>query len=372
MALEGGLDANRGGGIIAISVLFMVFGTVVFFLRYVAHRVADSPVFLEDWLMIPSYILMMGLCIDLLLCASHGDAGRHEAWILLNEPTAFVRFAQTLFAMEILYSMAIAIMKTSILLLYRRIFGVERWFRHFTWGLIVYVWLWALSETIVAIVQCTPVAYQWDKTLNGVCIDQLATYRFIPLPNVLHDVVLLALPTPMIWALQKVSRAQKIALTVVFLIGSFGCIASIIRAYYMFMLTSNSDQTWQVNNLIWTVAEPGSIFICACVPVLWPMVRRIFSLPSEPTRIEGKQGTTVLLPRGVWSWRRATPPPTPNNYDLELLHGVEAPEGEKKTQMHDHLYLGPIRYQIKQDPRLGAGRPEFHWDASRASPARAV
>lgn len=130
------------------------------------------------------------------------------------------KFAQTLFAMEILYSLAIAIGKTSILLLYYRIFGVQRGFRMFIWAMVIFLWMWALAETIISVVQCTPVAYQWDKSLDGACIDQLATYRYIPLPNVVHDVVLLALPTPMIWQLQKVSIHQKLALTLVFLIGS--------------------------------------------------------------------------------------------------------------------------------------------------------
>lgn len=149
-----------------------------------------------------------------------GGAGRHELWVLQNEPEALPRFAQTLFAMEILYSLVIAIEKTSILLLYRRIFGVQRWFRWFVWGMVAYLWLWALSETIIAIVQCIPVSYQWNKFQNGACINQLQTYRYIPLPNVIHDVILLALPTPLIWQLQKVSFYQKMALTIVFLIGS--------------------------------------------------------------------------------------------------------------------------------------------------------
>lgn len=155
-----------------------------------------------------------------------------------------------------------------------------------------------------------------------------------------------------------------------------GCIASMIRMYYMFMLQSTSDQTWQINNLIWTIAEPGSIFICACMPVLWPMIRRLLKLPSEPTKIEGKPGTTVLLPRG---WKRGHPAPPPKdstyhstNYDLELLHGVTASDAEQRATHHDHLYLGPIRYQVKQDPTLGVPKTQFMWDASRASPARAV
>lgn len=174
-----------------------------------------------------------------------------------------------------------------------------------------------------------------------------------------------------------------------------------IRTYYMFMLgdMSTSDQTWQMNNLIWTIAEPGSILVCACLPVLWPMVRRALRLPSEPTRIEGKPGTTVLLPRGWWrpGTTSASSPPRKarkwdeeggggdqaaegggyhdaRDYDLKLVHGVAAPEVEvdRRADHHDHLYLGPIRYQVKQDPRMGVPNTRSLWDASRGSPARAV
>lgn len=130
------------------------------------------------------------------------------------------KFAQTLFGMEILYTLAIAVEKTSILLLYRRIFGDQHWFKVFIWGMLIYIWLWAMSEFVVTLVQCIPLAYLWDKSLDGACIDQLATYRYIPIPNVIHDVILLALPGPMIWQLPKVSSQQKMALTAVFLIGS--------------------------------------------------------------------------------------------------------------------------------------------------------
>lgn len=166
-----------------------------------------------------------------------------------------------------------------------------------------------------------------------------------------------------------------------------GCIASMIRTYYMFMLRndSQSDQTWQISNLIWTVAEPGSIFICACLPVLWPLMRRMANLPSEPHHIEGKPGTTVILPRG-WQRQRVDGPwPVGKGgvdgkksvvgaaeYELELLHGVTASEVDQRTTHHDHLYLGPIRYQVKQDPKFGVPKTEFVWDASRGGPARAV
>lgn len=157
--------------------------------------------------------------------AKLGDAGRHELWVLKNESKAMESFAQSLFAMEILYCLVIGIGKTSILLLYRRIFGIQRWSRVFIWGMIVFLWMWVAAGLVTTLVQCVPLAYQWDKSLKGKCVDQVVVYRLMPLPNVVHDLVLLALPTPMVWRMQKLSVWQKTALTAVFLIGSL-CVST--------------------------------------------------------------------------------------------------------------------------------------------------
>ena len=43
-----------------------------------------------------------------------------------------------------------------------------------------------------------------------------------------------------------------------------------------FNLNAFSDTTWaSIQLMAWTVAEPGSILICACMPALWPMVLRM-------------------------------------------------------------------------------------------------
>lgn len=80
--LEGDLDADRGGGLLAISALFLVLCTAFVVLRFWAHRVLRSPIFLEDWLVIPAYVLMVGLCIDLLLSKSsiekHSDGSKSQ------------------------------------------------------------------------------------------------------------------------------------------------------------------------------------------------------------------------------------------------------------------------------------------------------
>jgi hypothetical protein len=148
-----------------------------------------------------------------------GGVGMHKAYILRYKPMSMIAWAQTLFATEVIYGVLMALEKTSILLLYKRLFYIERWFRVTTYILIITIWIWGISESMVAIFQCKPIAYQWNKKLHGTCVNQPAYHRWVRVPNIIHDVVMLALPVPMIWKLQLAFR-QRLALMCLFIFGS--------------------------------------------------------------------------------------------------------------------------------------------------------
>ncbi|KAK0637483.1 hypothetical protein B0T17DRAFT_480937 [Bombardia bombarda] len=285
-SLDGGLYAYGGQSVIACSIAFIVLCTIVLVLRFWAHNTDGRRATLEDWILIPAWFLMMGMCINVIIAVTMGGVGRHEAFVLKFQPESLRVWAQTLFITELFYGVLIPLEKSTVLLLYVRLFGVHRWFRRLSYGMIVYIWMWGITELIVAIAQCQPVAFQWDKTIpGGHCINQLAYYRYISLPNVLHDVCMLIVPMPIVWKLQ-IEMRKKVALSIVFLVGSIGCIASFIRMYIFFKLDALSDNTWASIQLhSWTLAEPGAIFICACIPALWPMLLRalhVLGLSSHP------------------------------------------------------------------------------------------
>lgn len=148
-----------------------------------------------------------------------GGVGRHEEYILKYKPTAMKSWAQTLFVTELIYGILIPLEKTAILLLYLRLFRINNWFRTTTYILLATIWFWGLCEFLVAIFQCKPIPYQWNKKINGSCIDQLSFYRYIRVPNAVHDVAMLAAPAPVIAGLQIAFR-QKVALMGIFLLGS--------------------------------------------------------------------------------------------------------------------------------------------------------
>lgn len=105
-----------------------------------------------------------------------------------------------------------------------------------------------------------------------------------------------------------------------------GCIASIIRFYYFFELNAFSDDNWaSVELMSWTCAEPGVIFICACAPALWPMIRKTLNLKTDR---QGKHSGGDVSGRGMgsqgpaWSGLGPRQPLSDNDDKFILLQDV--------------------------------------------------
>jgi hypothetical protein len=129
-------------------------------------------------------------------------------------------WAKCLFAVEMFYFLAVCLSKLAILGIYCRIF-TSRTLLNITYSLIAVVVAAWIGSTLADILQCIPVECQWDKSNVGSCncFDILSYFRFVSLPNIITDLVILVLPWRMVWHL-KLSRSQKLSLTGVFLIGS--------------------------------------------------------------------------------------------------------------------------------------------------------
>ena len=128
-------------------------------------------------------------------------------------------WGKVVFALLILYSLAVAFPKLSILALYLRIFTEKR-YRISTWVLAAIISGTAVTVSLTAVFQCSPVPYAWDKSISGGnCIDVASFYIYISIPNVITDVAILLLPLPMIFKLHT-NQSQKVGLSIVFLLGT--------------------------------------------------------------------------------------------------------------------------------------------------------
>ena len=156
------------------------------------------------------------------------------------------------YVLEIIYDVLVGAIKSSILLFYARVF--PRGATLYLWRIFLYIILVVivsvyLSATVVAVFQCIPISYTWDKRTPGRCLDLILLYYLGAANNIVTDLMILVLPMPVVWNLQM-PRSKKYAVTGVFLMGGLlvslnylrlrhlliedsVCLASIIRVSYI-------------------------------------------------------------------------------------------------------------------------------------------
>ncbi|KAF2229251.1 hypothetical protein EV356DRAFT_437290, partial [Viridothelium virens] len=179
----------------------------------------------------------------------------------------------------LIYTLGQWCIKMSILFLYLRIFTARiRWLAITIYVWMAYVNVWAFGVTVAILNVCSrPLSYHWQRynpTLDppaiGVCSIDLGSFAISASAlNTVADFALLSIPVPMLWKLQ-LSLGRRLALTSVFLVGIFACMASILRLITTFTLTSGTDLAWNTaNRFLWTAVEASVGLTCACFPIIW-------------------------------------------------------------------------------------------------------
>ena len=118
----------------------------------------------------------------------------------------------------VFYLITMVSVKISILLLYCSIFPGRNFAlaARTVAGLVV---AWGVACFLVTVFSCQPVEGFWNITIASKCIDSKKFYVGNSVPNILMDVVILALPVGEIWKLQ-LTAAKKLAVIGMFGLGS--------------------------------------------------------------------------------------------------------------------------------------------------------
>ena len=179
-------------------------------------------------------------------------------------------FSQIVISLEVLYVAGTAAAKFSILLLYRRLFGLYRKFLIALYIIAAISFCYSLVEILVIIFACRPINAAWDVNVRGTCVDLALGGIIVGSVNVATDFVTLFLPMPMVWGL-NIELKWKIQLVGIFLLGSFVCIGSIYRVTVLNGLSS-PDATWALTPAaIWAFVENAIGIVSACLPTLRPI-----------------------------------------------------------------------------------------------------
>ncbi|KAI4197259.1 MAG: hypothetical protein LQ350_006032 [Teloschistes chrysophthalmus] len=201
-------------------------------------------------------------------CVDHG-VGKHISTLTPNDKH------QSLFAFylsQTLYKLTIALTKTSILLLYLRIFPLRtpplHTYRLLTHATIAFVLSYTSASIITTIFQCAPVARAWDREIEGSCVDLTAFWFVNAVVNMGGDLVIFALPVPIVWKLQM-GRGEKWGLLPIFGLGVFVITTSTLRTTTLPLASKTPDPTHDTMlSTLWSNVEANTGILCACLPTL--------------------------------------------------------------------------------------------------------
>ncbi|PLB54028.1 hypothetical protein P170DRAFT_469499 [Aspergillus steynii IBT 23096] len=271
-----GVDLNESqqGETRGILIPFAALAVMAVALRFWSRGLMKLLFGLDDYLCVIGLVFTLG-CFALSMTMVQLGSGLHfDAVPLENVP----KYLQCLYSYQLVYATSILFIKTSILAYYKRIFSVRQ-FRIAVYALGALVLAWWIAVVFISIFSCKPIHGFWDKAINPRCVNTKTFYIGNAVPNIVTDVLILAMPIRMVWTLQT-TRPQKVSLSFIFLLGSFVVICSCVRLYEQFKV-DEPDFTWEMNGtVIWTSLEVSLGVISACLPTMRPLLRWALHKPN--------------------------------------------------------------------------------------------
>ncbi|KAF2754642.1 hypothetical protein EJ05DRAFT_456834 [Pseudovirgaria hyperparasitica] len=285
---------------------FAILAFIAVILRFYARRLVRAEWARDDWTSLLALFPTLGCFILSCLMVKYGS-GKH---VRVVSPANFEPYLQCLFAYELIYAHAILFIKTSVLMLYTRIFSTRK-FKLVVMVVQAVIVAWYLAVVFVSIFSCNPTRGFWDKTLvpPAKCVSSKKFFVGNAIPNIVTDVVILALPINTVFGLQ-LRTTQKLSICFTFLLGIFVTVSSAVRLVAQFRV-DEPDFTWAMNDtVIWTSIEPSLGLICACLPTMRPLLNS-FTQASEKRsrrttsyalseRSNPPQGSITRNGRGTW------------------------------------------------------------------------
>ncbi|KAL2137867.1 hypothetical protein VTI28DRAFT_7936 [Corynascus sepedonium] len=254
--------------VIGVVAFCLVWATALVGARMWTRGVIIKQLGVDDYMCVAGLLATYGSGIAVTHMTEHG-LGRH---IEVMKPEDISQYLRDFYVSIVLYCAALMFIKLAFIFQYYRVLAVQ-YMRYVYIGSIILVGGWGLSQVLVSIFICWPVAGFWDKTVAAKCIPSIPQWYTNAAGNILTDVAVFALPLPALWKLH-LPRASKLVLIGIFSLGFFTVIISIIRIKYLRQL---DDFPWEnVASSLWSIGELTSALTCAVLPTLRPLTIQYF------------------------------------------------------------------------------------------------
>ncbi|KAM0322027.1 hypothetical protein ACHAQA_009770 [Verticillium albo-atrum] len=198
------------------------------------------------------------------------------------------------FAGRPFYQLGISFFKIALLLSYLRLLqGTDhRTYRKVVWVIIGFVFFSHLGCTLALIFACDPVDKSWKPLKEGVCLPPGPSFTGYAVVTIVSDIIVTLLPIPVLLKL-NVKLEKKLGLIVVFILGIFTTICSIMRYTQINRIQYGDGNTTML--VLWGTIEFNVGNVVSSLPFLAPVfVKKARGYRSKPSSGYGHSGSHVL------------------------------------------------------------------------------
>ncbi|KAK2614736.1 hypothetical protein N8I77_001541 [Diaporthe amygdali] len=275
---------NHTHNILGVVISFMVLTWICALLRlYTRLFIVKSP-WWDDFFMVLAVATTSAGSISICLSTAAGF-GQH--FVLLGE-AKMAEYLRIFYIANATYPSSAGFIKLALLFQYLRLYerGTRLWY--ITVGTIIIVSGWCIAYGFLAWVPTVPVEAYWNLAIpatryafGSLSVDTfVATYTSLTATNMILDMIILAIPAPLLLYNKTSSRKSRWALVGLFSVGSMASIFSIWRLASIVETRAATsptfDPTWYgPTPIVLAALEVDVATICAALPVFWPVLSQI-------------------------------------------------------------------------------------------------
>ncbi|OJZ88735.1 hypothetical protein ASPFODRAFT_159216 [Aspergillus luchuensis CBS 106.47] len=262
---------DRGPLIVIINGTVTGFAAAIVVLRFVSRAAIVKRLGSDDWTMMLATVTAI-LNVAIAGLGVKFGTGKHDGILPETDalPAAKIRYVT-----HIIYTLITGLIKTSICLLYLRLFPN---LRNITLGTIAFIVAMSIAIIVATIFQCSPVdaVYDPQKYDHYTCFASIPFWYTTAALSLVTDLWILALPIRTILGLQIGPMKRTVVIGLLSL-GTFASIASIVRMVYIVKLYESTDSSWSTFGVsVSSGIEVAIAIVAASLPSTKPVIDLIF------------------------------------------------------------------------------------------------
>ncbi|KAK4040002.1 hypothetical protein C8A01DRAFT_16056 [Parachaetomium inaequale] len=278
------VNASNAGRIVGVVGVFHFIALTFVSLRLYVRVFMIRAFGVDDALIVASCALALMSWICLVLQIPYG-LGRHGLVIPTEDRIKFeeITFWKTVFSDGV----AMGLLRVSMAISLLRLKKDLQWYRWSLFAVMGFVVAYSIQAIAWLFVYCTPFSgwweFQWMNPFDPRCHDFNLFVNLVYWNiscNIFTDVVLGALPIPIIWGLKMKLRVRLYVIGILNL-GYLSVLMGILKAVYMLTTGGNPDAIFDYYVHFWQNLQLNIGIIAACASFLKPLVGRLLKINSS-------------------------------------------------------------------------------------------